>query len=528
MGQTIFSNRSKRGTCGVLFVILILCSPFPLNFGSGQILPQTQFGVQKTAMPTLEYCTFFGGMGGTEIGLGIAVAGDGSYYLTGRTSSGDFPTLHAFNYTYSGRDAFVSKFVANGTLCWSTYLGGSDLDYGYDIAVASDGSCYVTGTTWSSNFPTKNAYNATYGSGIDVATDAFLSKFATNGTLLWSTYLGGNNWDMGCSVATTSDGSCYVTGLTSSTNFPTEKAFDSTFNGGYDVFVSKFDPDGALLWSTYLGGEYGGEWGYGVAVASDDSCYITGFTSSIDFPTQNAINDTYAGDWDAFITKFSSNGSLLWSTFFGGSYWDESLGIAVAGDDSCYITGFTGSPDFPMYNAHNHTYGGYGDAFVVKLAKDGSLLWSTFLGGYNGDRGYDIAVSSEGSCYVVGETSSSDFPVQGVSNSTIGGIYDAFITKFSPSGSLLWSTYLGGDSTDRANSVVVASDGSCYVMGETFSSDFPTTQNAYRNFFDDHTDAFIAIFVEPTKCNYGYFAFLVIIPIIAIPIIIFIVRKKQQ
>ena len=528
MGQTIFTNRSKRGTGSVLFIILILCSPFPLNFGSGQIQPQTQIGVQKTTTPTLEYCTFFGGMDGTESGLGIAVADDGSYYLTGVTSSGDFPTLHAFNDTYGGRDVFVSKFAANNTLCWSTYLGGTDLECANDIAVASDGSCYVTGTTWSSNFPTKNAYNATFGGGLDVATDAFLSKFATNGTLLWSTFFGGSYWDEAHGIAVAGDDSCYVTGLTSSMNFPAVDAFDSTLGGIYDAFISKFDPDGVLLWSTYLGGEYGGEWGYDISVASDDSCYVTGFTSSIDFPTQNALSDTYAGDWDAFLTKFSSDGSLLWSTFFGGSYWDEALGIAVAGDDSCYITGFTGSPDFPIYNAYNHTYGGYGDAFVVKLAKDGSLLWSTFFGGNGGDRGYDITVTSDGSCYVIGETFSSNFPVQGVANSTLGGGFDAFISKLSPTGSLLWSTFLGGETSDRAHSVAVTSDGSCYVMGKTSSSDFPATQNAYRNFPDDRNDAFVAIFVEPTKCNLVFFLFFFNIQIIAIPQTIYIFTKKRQ
>ncbi|MGC9781654.1 MAG: SBBP repeat-containing protein [Candidatus Heimdallarchaeota archaeon] len=365
------------------------------------------------------------------------------------------------------------------------------MDIPYDISVAGDGSCYVIGTTLSSDFPTQNAYNSTY-SGNE---DAFLAKFSSSGQLLWSSYLGGSEEDYGYSIAVASDGSCYVTGETKSSDFPTQNAYDSTFNGGYfDGFVSKFSTNGTLLWSSYLGGN-ANDVGSSIAVTSDGSCYVTGRTGSSDFPALDAYDPTPNGDWDVFVTKFSSSGSLLWSTFLGGALWDEALGITVAGDDSCYITGFAGSSDFPLLNAFNNTYGGYGDAFIAKFSSEGFLLWSTYLGGSEGDRGYDIAVTSDGSCYVTGETSSSNFPTENAYDSTYNGVYDAFVTRYSSEGFLLWSTYLGGSRSDPGHSLAVTEDGSCYVTGTTHSNDFPT-QNAYDETLGDTSDAFVTKFVD--------------------------------
>ena len=490
---------------------------------SSEVVPATY--------PKLDFSTYFGGSSGGEQGNGIAVTEEDSCYLTGQTGSSDFPTLNAYNNTFSGdRDAFVAKLTGSGSLLWSTYFGGSDLDYSNDISLASDGSCYVMGTTLSSDFPTQNAYNSTLNGNLDT----FLAKFSINGSLLWSTYLGGSSRDEGQSIAVASDGSCYVTGYTNSSDFPTKSAYDSTYNGWYiDAFVAKFSTNGALLWSTFLGGN-ANEWGSSIAVTSDGSCYVTGFTASSDFPTLDAYDPSPNGDWDVFVTKFSASGSLLWSTFFGGARWDEALGIAVANDDSCYITGFAGSSDFPLQNAFNSTYGGYGDAFVSKFSSEGFLLWSTYLGGSDGDRGYDIAVTSDGSCYVTGETFSTNFPTENAYNSTLSGGYDAFVSKFNASGSLLWSTFLGGsEGMDNGNSLAVTEDGSCFVIGTTFSDDFPT-QNAYDNTIGGY-DAFVTKFVDtPMPATHpsivtGFLVFIAIMPTIAfMPVIALILYKKRK
>ena len=519
-----------------LSVILLISVVFLST--TQQVLPSTERYVPlncseavPATYPKLKFSTYLGGSGGSERGYGIAVTEDGNCYVMGQTGSSDFPTQNAYNSTYSGnRDAIVAKLNGSGSLLWSTFFGGSGLDIGRDISVAGDGSCYVIGETQSNDFPTQNAYNSTF-SGNE---DTFLAKFSTNGTLLWSSYLGGSEGDYGYSIAVAGDGSCYVTGETISSDFPTQNAYDSTFNGGFvDAFVSKFSTNGTLLWSSYLGGN-GNEAGEGIAITSDGSCYLTGRTASSDFPTLNAYDPTHNGNWDVFITKFSTSGSLLWSTFFGGALWDEALGITVASDNSCYITGFAGSSDFPLLNAFNSTYGGYGDAFITKFSSEGFLLWSTYLGGSNGDRGYDIAVTSDGSCYVTGETSSSNFPTKNAYDSTYNGVYDAFVTRYSSEGFLLWSTYLGGSRYDPGRSLAVTEDGSCYVTGTTWSNDFPT-KNAYDNTLGATSDAFVTKFVDPPTHTIhpnvvnGFLVFIAVMPTIAfMSIIVLILYKKRK
>lgn len=492
-----------------------------------QTKPQAYLEALPATYPKLIFSTYLGGSGWSEDGYGIAVTKDGSCYVTGSTSSSDFPTQNAYNSTYSGeRDAIVAKLDGSGSLLWSTFFGGRDMDFGYDISVAGDGSCYVIGSTKSSDFPTQNAYSSTY----SINSDTFLAKFASSGQLLWSSYLGGSELDNGLSIAVASDGSCYVTGLTNSSDFPTQNAYDSTHNGGFiDAFISKFSTNGSLLWSSFLGGT-SVDWGYGIAVTSDGSCYVTGFTGSSDFPTLYAYDPTPNGILDVFVTKFNASGSLLWSTFLGGALWDEALGITVAGDGSCYVTGFAGSSDFPLLNAFNSTYGGYGDAFVTKFSSEGVLLWSTYLGGSGGDRGYDIAVTSDGSCYVTGETSSSNFPTKNAYNSTLSGGYDAFISKYNASGFLLWSTYLGGSGNEWGYSLAVTEDGSCFVTGDTNSDDFPT-QNAYDNTLGSTSDAFVTKFGNtPTTLPTPPFllVFIAVMPATAFMLVIALIFYKKR
>ena len=219
-------------------------------------------------------------------------------------------------------------------LNFSTYFGGTGLgEHGYGIAVTEDGSYYVTGSTESSDFPTENAYNST-NSG---KRDAFIAKFSPSNSLLWSTYFGGSDRDFGFDISVTDDGSCYILGLTDSSDFPTKNAFNSTYGGNSDAFIAKFTTNGSLLWSTYLGGNWN-EGPYGIAVANDGSCYVTGYTNSTDFPTKNAYDSTHNGGYiDVFVSKFAANGSLLWSSFLGGTSVDWGYSIAVAGDNSCYF-----------------------------------------------------------------------------------------------------------------------------------------------------------------------------------------------
>jgi len=421
---------------------------------------------------TLVYSTYLGG-GSFEDGWGIAVDVNGSAYVTGYTESADFPTAGPYQTDQGGIDAFVTKLSASGSaLVYSTYLGGGDNDYGLGIAVDLNGSAYVTGYTWSTDFPTAGPYQTDQG-----VWDAFVTKLSSAGNaLVYSTYLGGGNYDVGNGISVDVNGSAYVTGFTSSTDFPTAGPYQ-TDQGGHDAFVTKLSAAGsALVYSTYLGGG-NDDYGYGIAVDVNGSAYVTGGTYSTDFPTAGPYQ-TDQGGHDAFVTKLSAAGNaLVYSTYLGGSGSEFDHGIAVDVNGSAYVTGWTGSNDFPTAGPYQ-TYQGHGDAFVTKLSAAGNaLVYSTYLGGGTADYGYGIAVDAGGSAYVTGRTASADFPTVGPYQTDQGGYndYDAFVTKLSAAGNaLVYSTYLGGGGDDHGRGIAVDVNGSAYVTGRTYSTDFPT------------------------------------------------------
>jgi hypothetical protein len=458
--------------------------------------------------PGLAYSTFLGGSL-LESGLGVAVDGSGNAYVSGDTSSSNFPTTPgSFDTTFNGSfaDAFVSKLNPTGSaLVYSTYLGGSSDDLGRGVTVDTAGSAYVSGSTRSSNFPTTpGSFDTTFNGGMGIGSgDGFVTKLnATGSALLYSTYLGGSSDDLGRAVTVDSAGSAYVTGQTVSSNFPTTPgAFDTTFNGSGDSFVSKLDAAGsALLFSTYLGGS-SGDRGFGVAVETGGTAYVTGDTFSSNFPTTpGAFDTTFNGppsvSMDAFVAKLNTTGSaLLYSTYLGGSSNEISFGVALDSSGSAYAAGRTGSSNFPTTpGAFDTTFAGTNDAFVAKLTTTGSaLLFSTLLGGSSVETALGVAVDSSGSAYVTGSTGSSDFPTTpGAFDTTANGGGDAFVTRINASGSaLLDSTYLGGSNGESGLGIAVDTSGGAYVTGETFSFNFPTTPGAFRTIRSGERDAFV-------------------------------------
>jgi hypothetical protein len=440
-----------------------------------------------TIDPKLLWSTYLGGSG-QDYGQSIAVNQYGQAYVTGYTASPDFPTLNALQKTKDGNsDAFVAKFSAGGSLLWSTYFGGSDFDYGFGIAVNQYGDAYVAGQTYSVDFPTLNAFQAANGG----SSDAFVAKFSTGGALLWSTYLGGTGFDYATGIAVDPSGHAYVTGYTGSTDFPTRKAFQRTSPGNGDAFVARLSTGGALLYSTYLGGSTGLDYGTAIAADQNGNAYVTGSTDSSDFPIRNAFQAAYGYSGHAFVAKFSVGGSLLWSTYLGGSGFDSGQGIAVDQYGNAYVTGTTNSSNFPSLNPFQAADGGGYDAFVAKFSTGGALLWSTYLGGNNDETGYGIALDQYGDAYVTGSTSSTDFPTLHAFRATYGGTTDTFVAKFSTGGSLLYSSYLGGSSSDAGYGIAVDQYGHAYVTGLTYSTDFPTV-HAYQAQSGFPDDAFVA------------------------------------
>ena len=313
--------------------------------------------------------------------------------------------------------------VIDPVLLYSTYLGGFNNEEGYSIAVDAVGQAYVTGYTYSTDFPTVSPIQAFGG-----VSDAFVTKLSAAGSLLYSTYLGGNNSDRGINIAVDAAGHAYVTGETFSRNFPLVSPYQATFGGVTDVFVTKLSAAGSLLlYSTYLGGT-GNDNGSGIAVDAAGQAYVTGVTASRDFPTVNPVQ-AFGGVRDAFVTKLSAAGSLLYSTYLGGNTIEEGSGIAVDTAGQAYVTGETYSRDFPTVSPYQATFGGgLSDAFVTKLSAAGSLLYSTYLGGNNSDSGSGIAMDAAGQAYVTGVTASRDFPTVSPVQA-FGGAYDAFVTK---------------------------------------------------------------------------------------------------
>ncbi|HEX7176663.1 MAG TPA: SBBP repeat-containing protein [Pyrinomonadaceae bacterium] len=391
------------------------------------------------------YSTYLGGSGGEEA-RGIAVDSLGSAYVAGFTSSTNFPIANAIQATKgaTNEDAFVTKLNADGTaLVYSTYLGGGESsEFGEAIAVDSSGAAYVTGSTFSDDFPTLNPIQATFGGG---STDAFVTKINADGTaLVYSTYLGGSGSpgstqpETGFGIAADSAGNAYVTGETNSANFPVANAVQGTFGGGIsDAFVAKISATGnAFVYSTFLGGG-AQDAGEGVKADASGNTYVAGFTVSTNFPVANALQGANAGGQDAFVTKLNANGStLVYSTYFGGTGGEIAFGIAIDASGSVYLGGSTGSTNtLPTANAIQCTRNGGQDTFIAKFnATASALVYSTYLGGSGSDDGQGIALDPSNNAYLTGSTTSTDFPtVNPIQSANAGGspFGDAFVTKVS-------------------------------------------------------------------------------------------------
>jgi hypothetical protein len=314
------------------------------------------------------WSTYLGGSG-EDSGHGVAVDASGSVYVTGHTKSSGW-TSGGFDTTYNGSgdygDAFVAKLSSEGAHLWSTYLGGDQREDGLGIAVDTSGNAYVTGTTWSPGW-TSGGFNTTFNGGDDTdganARDGFVAKLSPTGGHVWSTYLGGSDWDNSNGIAVDASGGIYVTGETKSRGW-TSGGFDTSFNGDIDAFVAKLNSDGAHVWSTYLGGGYDDR-AYGVAVDVGGGVCVTGYTQSPGW-VSGGFDTTYVDWMEAFVAKLSSGGGHLWSSYLGGSDYDEGYAIAVDASHSIYVTGYTDSSGWTS-GGFDTTYNGANDPFVAKI-----------------------------------------------------------------------------------------------------------------------------------------------------------------
>ncbi|MFN8007716.1 MAG: SBBP repeat-containing protein [Terriglobia bacterium] len=410
-----------------------------INHGQADVFV-SKFNPEGTA---LIFSTYLGGAF-DDIPERIVLDASGNIYIAGNTLSANFLTVSAIQPSSKGlQEAFVTKMDPTGsTVFLSTYLGGSGNDAARSVAVDSAGNIYVVGSTDSLNFPTVNTLQSAIPNG---PADAFITRINAGGLNFgFSTYFGGTNVDEAFEVVSDGGSNIYVTGRTASADFPTKNALQKTNGGGtpgtpFDVFVLKVNTSGpTLVYSTYLGGA-GDDTGYGIALDSSGNVYLTGTTSSTNFPVSgNAFQKTLqSGATDGFVSKLNSTGSaIFYSSYLSGITGSEARDIAVDASGNALVTGATSSKNFPRIAAfQNSKTGGATDAFIMKVNPSGSdIVYASYLGGSGDDAAQGITVDGAGNAYVVGNTSSANFPTQTPFQSSLaGGASDGFIAKISDS-----------------------------------------------------------------------------------------------
>ncbi len=409
--------------------------------------------------------------------------------------------------------------VIDPVLCWSTFLGGSDVDEGNGIAVDAEGNAYVAGATLSTDFPrTDGSFSVDHGG----LTDAFVAKLNPDATgFVYCTFIGGAGHDGAQAIALDAENNAYITGYTSSENFPIQGSFEAPpvqdhFNGGdSDAFVTKLDADGAgLLYSTYYGGnadiKEGAEIGYGIAVDPAGGMYVAGVTSSIYFRLKNAVQPFWnGGPSEAFVIRLDNLGQLDFSTYIGGgpnNYGgntdfgdgiDVAYGVAVDPAGNVYVAGSTGSRNLPMFGVNYQRVNrsvnkNTQEGFICKIFQGGkNYAYTSYLGGSGSDAIRAITVDVAGNAYITGISRSHNFPVKNPLYGTHRGYDDAFVAKFNAAGTdLVWGTYLGGTKNDEGRGIALDSDGNVYVTGGTQSEDFPMAR-PLRGVFGGLYDTFV-------------------------------------
>jgi hypothetical protein len=538
-----------------------------VTFAVAKYDPSLPLVIDPVLSPVIRYGTYLGGTG-DETGFGIAVDANGDAFIGGFTSSLNFPikaaTAFQTSFTLAGGCGFVTEIDPTGTQqLYSTFLCGATpgninmgnaFDEVFAIAVDGAGKVYVTGTTSSIDFPTKNGLTASSG----VNGDVFLSKLDPSASgpasLVYSTFFGGLSGSEGLNVAVDNAGSAYIVGQTFSApgpiangSFPiTAGAFQANLSPSLgNAFLTRIDTtqagDAGLIYSTYLGGNgannhsthfFPGDLALAVAVDDAHNAYLGGITASTDFPPMHGFqpNLTAGNTQDAgFVTRIDTTkanaASLIYSTYLSGSVLDEVFGLAIGPNNVVYVTGMTDSLDFPTTpGAFQTTGAAKGVAFVTlidtSMSGTSSLKYSTFFGGTGGDNGFGIATDSSGNTYVAGTTASGNFPISpGAVPRTIPNAKGTpFVLKLNPQGmgiaDRIYASYFGGSgdgtTADMGEAIAVDSHGNAYITGATSSGDMPTTAGAFQTSLKGSSDAFVAklplvppVAVSPASVDFG-------------------------
>jgi hypothetical protein len=440
------------------------------------------------------YSTYLGA-GYKDIASAVGVDGTGAVYVAGRNY--EYEDIASPPGPYDRGDNFVTKIAPDGqSLVYTSYFSVGKINKDWvrpDLAVDAAGNAYLVGLTNSNKFPVKNAFQSTYQGG---ANDGFIVKIGPTGkSLVFSSYLGGGGHDAATGVAVDGQGAVYIVGETLSADFPLAKPYQKKpASLRYtDAFVTKLSPAGdSLAFSTFLGGSHT-DVAQAVAVDASGAVYVLGGTLSANFPLASALQPTWKGSDDFFVTKFDPDGqSLGYSTFLGGSSVDSPFGIAVGTDGSAVVVGYT-MGKFPVKSAFQAVRKGTTDGVIAKLSPNGkSLVFSSYLGGFDTDIAYGVAVRDDGVIAVTGRTQSTGFPLKGAVQKSRQGSQDAFVVLIPEKGmSLLFSTYLGGGYSDSGEGVTFDAEGRIIVTGYTNSLDFPLKDGVQNAFNGGSWDSFV-------------------------------------
>ncbi|MCP4568802.1 MAG: T9SS type A sorting domain-containing protein [FCB group bacterium] len=454
--------------------------------------------------PRLTYSTFFGGDGKDETSK-IRLDDDHNIYISMTTTSTDIETLKAIQGFNANEDILIAKFDPSGKeLLFCTYFGGSGNDECGGMVLDDSGNVYFNGHTDSGDLPTEpdEVFDTSYGG----STDAFVTKLDSEGTLIFSTYLGNSDEDIAKCLCVDSSGNVIIVGETqSSIDFPLVNAFQSEHAGDRDAFITKLNTTATeIVYSTYYGGS-SGDRAFSVDVDANNNVVLVGRTTSDDLVTLNAIQEEYGYERDGFIIKLNDTGQVEYSSYLGGNADDFCEAVAVDVNGNAYVTGATNSPDFPKTDsAYDTQHSGNRDAFILKISPDGELVYGTFIGGSSGDLGYAIAIGPYGDACIVGETISADLDQIGSlqdSIKNIGNVPDLLIAHIDErGGQLLLSTFFGDTLYDAGTGVVVDNTGKIYILGSTKSAGFQTTSDAFMAAKADDNglfDAFMLIISRP-------------------------------
>jgi hypothetical protein len=430
---------------------------------------------------------------------GIGIDAGGNVYIACLAFSANFPLVDPLQPTLAGvSDMALTKLDPTGTtILYSTFVGGQSQDAAYDVAVGGDGGIALIGLSISTDFPTVNALQPEYAgtpSEVTPGYDAAVAKIAPSGSsLVYSTYFGGSGEDRAFDVDADALGNVYIGGDTTSTDLPLLNPFQSALGDApgcaecSDAYCAKIGPQGALVYSSYLGG-VATEYVSGLAADRDGNMLVAGFVNSANFPVVNAFQAASFGGESAFLTKIApAGGTLVFSTYFGGATgYASGAGVGVDAAGNIYLGGYTGAGDLPVANAFQGSNAGGQDGFVAKFTPDGqTLVYSSYFGGSGFDAVGDVDVSADGHAFLTGYTLSPDLPTRDPLQPFAGGTcgsrecLDTFVAEVDEAGALAFSTFVGGNGEDFAYDLAANDSGSVYVITSTFNNRFPTTAGAF-------------------------------------------------